>query len=82
MGHSVTDTVHDKLERDTQQINLHILGYSIFANFSERYIIEMQQHKFPYNVKLINFMKILFVATNSVNEILHERIQLYLFTNS
>ena len=30
--------------------------------------ILMQQHKFPYNIKLINFMKILSVAANSVNE--------------
>ena len=30
----------------------------------------MQQHKFSYNVKLlINFMRILCVAANSVNEI-------------
>ena len=32
-------------------------------------VILMQQHKFPYNVKLINFMRILSVAANSVNEI-------------
>ena len=38
--HSITGTYHDKLEQDTQQINLHTLGYSIFANFSERDIIE------------------------------------------
>ena len=27
------------------------------------------QHKFPYSVKLINFMRILSVAASSVNEI-------------
>ena len=29
----------------------------------------MQQHKFPYRVKLIDFMRILSVAVNAVNEI-------------
>ena len=29
----------------------------------------MQQRKFPYNVKLINFRRILSVAANFVNEI-------------
>ena len=31
--------------------------------------IVMQQHKFAFNVKLINFRRILSVAANSVNEI-------------
>ena len=31
--------------------------------------ILMQQHKFPYRVKLIDFMRILSVAVNAVNEI-------------
>ena len=29
----------------------------------------LTQHKFEYNVKLINFIRILSVAANSVNEI-------------
>ena len=40
----------------------------IFLMINGQNGILMQQHKFPCNVKLINFMRILSVIANSVNE--------------
>ena len=46
---------------------MHVNEIYLMVNSQNR--ILMQQHKFAYNVKLINFMTILSMAADSVNEI-------------
>ena len=46
---------------------MHVTKIYLMINSSNG--ILMQQHKFACNVKLVNFVRILSVAANSVNEV-------------